>query len=376
MSLEKLYTEFNNIVTLYPAPIFMRTEHIVQGYNVHTFIYKLADYSIMSQNPISREMRGATFVFNSDNSIYRFYPSIHKFYNINENESTLLSNINEDEIVEIMVKEDGVLATFVELPNGNIVAKTKGSFDNEESKQIQWFYDNDIQVKKLVDLSLKSNIQPFFEYVDPNNKIVLDYPEKNLKLLLFRNITNMNYISAKGFLAVAGLKYPYIVKELDNLESLSDIIERCKVEENHEGYIVRTINEIYKIKTQWYFKMHRLTFDELAKENDIVHLYFANKLDDAVATLPVNMVEKRLFISKVVKDVLNVFDNIKDEVAPLIATFKDDIKSFALQHKKHELFSIAIQVVRGKDATDTIIDYILKNCKKYQETKEFLKKWK
>ena len=46
------------------------------------------------------------------------------------------------------------------------------------------------EVKSLVDWALNNNIVPVFEYVSPNNRIVLRYPSEELILLRLRdNVT-------------------------------------------------------------------------------------------------------------------------------------------------------------------------------------------
>ena len=276
-----------------------------------------------------------------------------------------------------MYKEDGVLATFVELPNKKIVAKTKGSLSNDESKVIQELYDNDITTSYFVKECLNRNVQPFFEYVDPNNKIVLNYEKKELKLLTLKDINTLNYLNTEEFIVYNNLYYPNIVRKFNNNLSLTELVEKCKVDENYEGYVIRTNHNFYKIKTEWYFRMHRLTFDELTKENDIIRLFFEKKLDDAVATLHENMVEKRLYINNVVNNIINSFNNIKIETLEIIENFNGEtIKDFALKYQKHELFPILISTFKKENIDLNIEKFMLRKCRKYNETKKLLKKWK
>ena len=109
-------------------PVFYETKHKVHGYDVSVFNYRLATYDdFRSENAF--EMRGLTFVFNSDGTLYKRFLGLHKFFNVNETEITQAHDIKDYEVINVSEKLDGSLITFIELPNGEIVPKTKNAFD-------------------------------------------------------------------------------------------------------------------------------------------------------------------------------------------------------------------------------------------------------
>ena len=85
----------NNILTYKQATnivensngVFTESKHLVSEFNVSVFNYRLATYENFI-NPINDlslnglELRGLTFVFNKDGSLFKRYLLMEKFFNI------------------------------------------------------------------------------------------------------------------------------------------------------------------------------------------------------------------------------------------------------------------------------------------------------
>ena len=176
----------NNILTYKQATnivensngVFTETKHSIDGFNVSIFNYRLATYENFI-NPINDlslnglELRGLTFIFNKDGSLFKRYLLMEKFFNINENKGTQLTDLNKLKIKSVYNKEDGSVISFVKLPNGKVVAKSKASFDSYQANKANFIYNNDNDIKSFVNDMLNSEIVPIFEYVSPFNKIVI-----------------------------------------------------------------------------------------------------------------------------------------------------------------------------------------------------------
>ena len=187
----------NNILTYKQATnivensngVFTESKHLVDGFNISIFNYRLATYENFI-NPINDpslnylELRGLTFVFNKDGSLFKRYLLMEKFFNINENKGTQLVDLNKLKIKSVYNKEDGSVISFVKLPNNKVVAKSKASFDSYQANKANFIYNNDNDIKSFVDDMLDNDIVPIFEYVSPFNKIVINYT--NDELILFR----------------------------------------------------------------------------------------------------------------------------------------------------------------------------------------------
>ena len=72
------------------TPSFYESKMVVDGYNVSVFNYRLAVYNdfvtpIPSKPEVKAyEMRGLTFVFNEDGSLFNRYVLLEKFFNLNQ----------------------------------------------------------------------------------------------------------------------------------------------------------------------------------------------------------------------------------------------------------------------------------------------------
>jgi len=184
---------------------FYKKEYNVGGYKVVVFNYFLCGYNMFA-NPIKDrpevnafDMRGVTFVFNSDGTLHKKFLMLPKFFNLNEVENTQYYTLKDKKIKTITVKEDGSLIAFMQLPNGKIFAKTLGGFDNDQVHAAMEIYNNDINLQIIIDELLKRYCTPLFEYVSFNNKIVLNYKETQLRFIGLRNNINHSYVSFSNF---------------------------------------------------------------------------------------------------------------------------------------------------------------------------------
>jgi T4 RnlA family RNA ligase len=272
---------------------FFKKEYDVSGYKVVVFNYFLCGYNMFA-NPIpgrsgihAFDMRGATFVFNHDGTLYKKFLMLPKFFNINEVESTQYHLLKDKKIKSITVKEDGSLIAFMELPNGQIYAKTLGGLDNDQVKAAMKFYDNDINLQLAVDEMITRDYTPLFEYVSFDNKIVLNYKETQLRLIGMRDNVNHDYIPScqlglnfKSFLENNGI---IIVKSVEDL-NLNDLIKICNKDNEIEGFVVEFEDgQLIKCKTQWYFSVHKLHTESINREDYVIETYLNGTLDDILA---------------------------------------------------------------------------------------------
>lgn len=79
------YEEALEIVKVKGDLIFYENKYEIDGYSVSVFNYRLANYNdffnIIEGNDLdAKEMRGLTFIFNSDGSLYKRYIMLQKFW--------------------------------------------------------------------------------------------------------------------------------------------------------------------------------------------------------------------------------------------------------------------------------------------------------
>jgi len=316
-------------------------------------------------------MRGITFVFDKDGSIYDRFLMLHKFWNVNQVEESMLNNISNFGVRSVMNKEDGSLASFIKLPNGKVFGRSKASFSSDQALRITYLYNTVDSVKRLVDWAFSKDIVLFFEYVAPDNKIVLDYLNEELILLRARDNKTGEYIDVRDF-DTFGVR---ISEFFDyTLENISELVETS---EGKEGWIVEFDNGyMVKWKTKWYFTRHKLFTEKLNRENDIIDLILREEIDDVLSQLTDSDVdkEKREFINDIMLMVNTEVSLVIEKVKSKVLEYDGDVKSFALNNKRDKLFSLYMSIINGKDYFDVVKNKILKETRHLAQAKSWIEK--
>lgn len=136
----------------------------------------------------------------------------------------MIEDIKDKKITRVQEKLDGSVISFVKLPNGKIVAKSKMSFDSEQAKMAQEIFDNSWELISMVETIMGDDKTAIFELISPFNQIVLPYNETELRLLQIRDNKTGEYASTS-------LMYSYLkLYDLEkmcaqdfSIEQLSDI---------------------------------------------------------------------------------------------------------------------------------------------------------
>jgi T4 RnlA family RNA ligase len=415
------YTQCRFITDRNPnKPDFLCSTHYVQGYRIDVFCYKLAwyeeFYNISEDIPNAKELRGLAFVFNENikegieysieelsNNIFNRYIMLEKFFNINQHEETQLHILKDKKIKSINDKIDGSLITFIKLPNGNIVAKTKNDFTCTQVIGSYKIYSENKHINKLVNYCIENNIVSLFEYTSWDNKSVLQYKEPNLTLLRLRNNKTGDYLDY-DFIPKE-LMYQIRISKFEPIVELSTLLESYKTLENKEGSVV-TFEDDYKvkIKTQWYFVNHKLITELIYVENSLIELILNEKIDDVISNLRINYqfdeTEEDLNTQKKTHDAIEFIEEVRNKVNKYIlqktlyikskvlefvgdVNNKNDIKEFYLSNKNTEHLDLIMLVLNKcnndyKNMNEVIYDilkqFILKQTFKLMNAKSFLNK--
>lgn len=307
---------------------FYESKYVVDGFPISVFNYRLAQYKDFDMPIPSKpelkgfEMRGLTFVFNKDGSLFNRYVLLEKFFNLNQVPNSMYSVVKDYKIRYVNNKEDGSIATFVKLPNGKVVGKSKMGFDNDQANGINKIYKANPDVKSFVDWALDNDIVPIFEYVAPHNRIVLRYSEEELILLRLRDNKTGRHIDIKEHLdKIGSIK----IAPFEDDHTLDDLIEKSKSEVDKEGWIVQFDNDhMVKIKTDWYFQRHGLLTNDIYREHIIIGYILDDLIDDVIAQIPEDEVEAHERINKIISIVRKELKNKVDEINK---AYKDFVNS-------------------------------------------------
>jgi RNA ligase len=310
-------SDFKNILETKPE-IQLKTE-IVDGVEVGIISYMFAKDNTFDSY-LAKECRGITFNMKTGEVISRPF---HKFFNIGERPETQIENVSWDNIIYIGEKFDGSLVTPV-LINDKIFWKSKKSFYSDVAiKANKLFNENYNNSKQDIIDTLKQGITPIFEYIGPDNKIVIDYSTSKLMFLNARNNLNGEY-----FYGMKTKKINYDWKEY---------IKDVRNTEGIEGYVLYDGNDFYKLKTQWYIDRHKLISKTSLK--NIIKLTLDDVMDDIIGSTILGGFPDRAKILSETKDrILDSFNKVMIDVENIYKQYCDlELKEFALIITKGEL---------------------------------------
>ena len=366
---------------------FYESKFVIDGYPISVFNYRLAQYkdfvTPLENRPDVKayEMRGLTFVFNTDGSLYKRFLLLEKFFNLNQVPESAYSIVKNYKIKFVNNKEDGSIASYIQLPNGKILGKSKMGFDNEQANGINRVYRTRTDVKEFVDWCIDNNITAIFEYVSPANRIVLRYLEEDLILLRMRNNSTGKHLDIKDHLDKIGTIR--IAPFEDDSKDLDSLIEVNATQVDKEGVIVQTEDEygkdfFFKLKTPWYMSLHGLLTDDIYREHIIIGYILDEKIDDVLGQIPVEQHDARERIEKIIKIVKEQVDIKVKDIEKSYQKFLDmesNRKDYAiLYNKKDTNFGYVMALDKGRDIYDLAKEYIREKTKRLLMAREWLKK--
>jgi len=331
------------------------------GAGCTSFCYMVAGEDTFSDE-WARECRG--IVFNTAGGFVAARP-LHKFFNVNERESTRVERLDWSKVERVMAKLDGSMIHTVWTEAG-VRLKSKKSFDSAVAKAAEdWMHGQaDLRVWRFVNGVVARGKTATFEWTAPDARIVLFYPEPELQLLHVRDNVTGEYATLRelqGWAAGYGVKVVSEVNEFwqpgAHLEAfgadewkvdVDALLKAAKTREGVEGWVIQFEGgEMVKLKTEWYLKRHRaMTF---LRERDVAQLVLDEGLDDLKSLLVGDGVD----ITQVLEVEARVLHDLRElALAVDLAVSEDqrlDRKSFALKHAGTEYFGLKMTKYLGKE---------------------------
>jgi hypothetical protein len=170
------------------------------------------------------------------------------------------------------------------------------SYQTDVSKKVETFIEKELNEKdseQYISFSkywISKGYTPLFEFISPDNQIVLDYKETKLICLGVRNNKYGNYLSHEDVKESCKEFGVHCVKEHDLGDNIDEIIKKIEEMEGIEGFVLKIEDgdEFYKIKCDWYRNLHKngpkLMFGNI-KEAQLWIYIINNELDDLTAIL-------------------------------------------------------------------------------------------
>lgn len=262
-------------------------EFIVAERDHYTVInYVLADKDTFPEveseaDAIRRECRG--LVFDKEGNVLS--RRLHKFFNVNEREETLLENLDVSKPHFILEKLDGSMVTPLMI-NGNVrwatkmgITDTSMQVENWLAEDLEW---NTHRYIKLAHDMHDKGFTPIFEWCSRQNRIVVDHPEDRLVLLAVRDNLSGRYC---GYHTLKALAEDYNIELVNGYRAdgsnLDDIIAEVANREGEEGVVIRFEDgHMVKVKSEWYVRLHRVK-EMIRSERHVLILLMEGGVDDA-----------------------------------------------------------------------------------------------
>lgn len=242
---------------------FYFQDFTLDGSVYRIFNYRLASFTDFMQ-PSGLECRGIMFEMDGENPVRLASLPLKKFFNLNECPMTM--NLDLTQVKAITVKADGsLISSYLHWDGAEhiLCLKSKGSINSTQAQAAMLWIDQPEQqvlrdeVHKLAVMDYTVN----FEWVAPDNRIVLSYAEPRLVVLGVRKIDDGSYISREHLFA--NMHFPHLTwawTELyntgDNEMFIRDVVPTLT---GTEGFVVEMNDGLhFKIKTDWYLALHRL----------------------------------------------------------------------------------------------------------------------
>jgi T4 RnlA family RNA ligase len=374
------YDEAVAFTNLVESP-FYETVKYVDGYKISLFNYRLAQNKDFA-GKLAREMRGISYVFNLDGSLFKTYILLEKFFNLNQVEWSMYSVIKDYKIKAINNKEDGSIASFIKLPNGTVLGKSKMSFDSDQAIGINAIYSTNEDVKNFVDFTFDADITAVFEYVSPMNRIVLEYTKEELILLKLRDNKTGKLLDISDYSDKLG---SIKVAESEAITDLDTLIDIIKIQEDKEGFVILTEDNdgndfSFKMKNKWYCDRHNLITNDLYREHILIAYVLDEKIDDVIAQIPEYAIEVRNRVDKIISVIKHVLAEKVLDIEKSYSLFVElgsSQKEYALKYNRVDKnFAIVMSMAnRGKDSYELAKDWLRDKTKRLLIARDFLSKY-
>jgi len=378
------YEDALRIVNEYHNFNFYKIEFNLYDYKVVTFNYFMCEPE-MFKTPLkdspeidAYDMRGVTFVFNKDGSLFKRFLALRKFFNINQTEITQYYKIKNKKIKHVTEKFDGSLIAFMRLPDGRIFAKTIGSFMNDQIINSMKIYNDDTRIQEFVKKSLSEGYTPLFEYVSFDNRIVLYYPQRQLVFIGLRNNVDGTFISASE---LESYEIPK-VNALNNV-TLDDLLEKAKTKKDIEGWVVEFEDgQMVKIKTDWYLNLRGVRTVSIFREDYIIKNYLEETLDNVTQSFDMEKDSNVFSFIDMVKNSVNNWSNYIDKNVDRLVSeyskYENDWPKFATNYHKDPFFSLAkVKIFEDKNEyRRKKVEYMLKCTNRLNRAKDIVEEFK
>lgn len=323
-------------------------------------------------NAILRECRGIIFDANG-NILSRPF---HKFFNVNERLETMTEMLPRDENFIVYDKLDGSMVRPI-IIDGYVRWGTKMGITSTSMECEAWLASHANFYNRFALYCHDMGYTPIFEWVSPNNRIVLKYDESSLILTAIRDNETGEYFTDAAMRSMALMENIPVVEKYES-NSIYNLIESTRKAEETEGHVIRWFDgHMAKIKSEWYLRIHK-SRDLIANERALVKVILEDNLDDVKSFLIEEDLKEAIETEALWNNaLLKKTKELQKRVDNDMKICDYNIKTFALEHanKYGDMRSVAFKIIRGGNSLDAVRDWCLgrlRNLKQFEELKEMM----
>jgi len=330
-----------------------RTDFVVvqkDGYTVIDYVYTLPD---TFDDPVRLECRGLKF--GPDGRILA--RPFQKFFNVGERPEATGENLDLTQPHIVMEKLDGSMI-HPAIVDGRLVFMTRMG-RTDVARKAERHLSRELAYE--CELWLNNGVTPIFEFVAPDNRIVVPYTNSELYLLSLRFTASGTYTAhdVVGRAASAMGVKAAPVHDLPRDKNAFLAIARAVM--GMEGFVIRFANgSMVKAKGEDYVLKHRAK-ESILQEKNVLALVIRGEIDDV---LPLLEPSDRVRVERYRADVLAGIAEAEDILLRIVEAGKSaDQKTFAtvlLAGVLPQVRSLAFQVRAGANPRTAIVTAISK----------------
>jgi RNA ligase len=325
--------------------------------------YTVIDYVYQDQDtfnePLLMECRGIKF---DKNGLIIARP-FRKFFNYGEQGSGL--PIHRPHYVTH--KLDGSMIHPVRLDRRTFLMTRKGHTDvAQKAERYVLSAPSEINYHACFQAFMIKGYTPIFEYIGPDNRIVLPYNESSLQLLAARHIVNGSVMDRPTMIGIASLFLVPVVPLLyeGQISDVDGFVRKTRELKDAEGYVIYFDDGyMVKIKAEDYVLKHR-ALDDMSSKKKVVALCCQGFMDDVLPILNEQDAAELIEFNRQLQDEINSFTRVAHGLIELCKDEPDGRKRFALNVvpsiNPKWLAGVCFGIMDGKNARQLVLKAVEK----------------
>jgi T4 RnlA family RNA ligase len=301
-------------------------------------IYRIFNYQLPKYSDFLRDgalsCRGSMFRINTEtNEVTLASLPMDKFFGYGENPSTM--KIKFEDIKEAYLKVDGSLLSTYLRTEKSLGLKSKSEPVFAYDDLVQKFLNDNLKLKNELLKLAQEHYTVDFEFVSPENRVILEYKDVNMHILNIRNNLTGEYVDFRNdsFISQYPDIEPFLVESMElevfrNLDNKNKLLALANI----EGAVIRLADgRLVKIKTEWYMSQHNyVNIQDFSKAGEKLFMIVMNESVDELRSLlhyrnrspNFKLEEKLALIEKTEEEIQRQYGLFVEEVGTFIDSNK------------------------------------------------------